>query len=224
MSTIVTDYTKKANPDTLYGGALTSYRVLYWLKDILCNFMSDPVNIKDDRICKILNMQNGVTPERLNALFDIGVAYNDQTTKACTTPMIFISLGPHQYTAGSINQVGADSIAICGFKPMNMGFKHKIINVTITIMTEKYDSTVVFTDIFEDFLLSHEDLLTRDNAMISGFRVSSVTAPQIIKIGQSANAKVIYEQKINVVIVGGISWTSDTQGPVFRGIEMQVKQ
>lgn len=224
MSAIVTDYTKQANPDTMYGGAISSYRMLYWLKDILCNFMSDPVNLKDDRICKILNMQNGTTPEQLNALFDVGVAYSEQTTKACTTPMIFISLGPRNYPVRGINEVGATPASICGFQPMSVGFRHKVVNMVITIMTEKYDSTVVFTDLFEDFLLIHETELIQDNGMISEFHVTTVTEPEMQKIGQSSHAKVIYVQKIGITAVGGVSWTTDTQGPVFRGVEMQVNQ
>lgn len=221
---VVTDYTTKDNPDTLIGGALSSYRMLYWLKDILCNFMSDPVNLKDDRICKILNMQDGATPEQLNALFSVGVAYSERTIKACTTPKIFISLGARNYTAGGINQIGSDPVSICGFKPMNMGFKHKTINMVITIMTEKYDSTVVFTDLFEDFMLTHEALFKLDNGMISEFHVTGVSEPSEIKIGQSANAKVLYTQAISVSATGAISWTTDVQGPVYRGMDLQVNQ
>ena len=221
---VVTDYTKQDNTDTLIGGALSSYRMLYWLKDILCNFMSDPVNLKDDRICKILNMQNGATPEQLNALFAVGVAYNDRTTKACTTPMIFISLGPRNYPVGGINQIGADSVSICGFKPMGMGFKHKTIHMVITIMTEKYDSTIVFTDLFEDFLLTHEALFKLDNGMISEFHVTGVSEPEVQNIGQSTHAKEIYVQKISVSVTGAISWTTDVQGPVYRGMDLQVNQ
>lgn len=219
---VTTDYTAAGNPDTMKGGAISSYRMLYWLKDILCNFMSDPVNIKDERICKILNMQDGPTPEQLNALFDIGVAYSERTTKACTTPMIFITLGPRQYPIRGINVIGSDPVSICGKSPLQMNFKHKIVNMVITIMTEKYDSTVVFTDLFEDFLLINENQLIQDNGMISEFHVTSVSEPEMQQIGSSAHAKVIYQQKIGVMAVGGISWTTDTQGPTFRGITMQM--
>lgn len=219
--TITTDYTKEANPNTLYGGAMSSYRTLYWLKDILVNFMADPVNIKDDRICKLLNMQNGATPEQLNALFDIGVAYSENTQKACTTPMIFLSLAGLQYPLGSINKTGSTSIALCGAKPMYVGKRLKVTNIVITIMTEKYDSTVVFTDLISDFLLINEFELARDNGMISEFHVKEVTAPEFEQVGKSTHAKCIYTQKILIQATGGISWTTDTQGPVFRGISMK---
>ena len=219
---IITNYTKAAKVDTMRGGAISSYRMLYWLRDILSNFMADPINIKDERICKILNMQDGATPEQLNALFAIGVSYNDSTKKACTTPLIYISLGPRQYSIGGINQIGSDKIALCGATPMHMGVKHKTIHMVITIMTEKHDSTVVLTDLIEDFLLINETLLIQDNDMISEFHVTGVTAPEILVAGTGAHAKDIYQQKISVTATGGISWTTDTQGPIFRGVETQV--
>ena len=219
---IITSYTEASKTDTMKGGAISSYRMLYWLRDILANFMADPINIKDNRICKILNMQDGTTPEQLNALFAIGVAYSESTKKSCTTPLIFISLGDRQYPVRSINQLGSEPIATCGATPMWMGVKHKTINMAITIMTEKHDSTVVLTDLIEDFLLINETLFIQDNGMISDFHVTGVSAPEILQIGTGAHAKVIYQQKIGVMVTGGISWTTDTQGPVFRGVQAQV--
>ena len=219
---IVTDYTAKANPDTMKGGAISSYRMLYWLRDILSNFLADPINLKDARICKVLNMQDGATPEQLNALFEVGVAYSDKTTKACTTPRIFISLGARNYPVRGINTVGSEPISICGAMPMYVGMRHKTINMVITIVTEKHDSTVVLADLMEDFLLINENNLIQDNGMISEFHLTGVSEPEMIQIGQSAHAKVVYTQKLGVMAVGGISWTADTQGPVFRGVEMQM--
>lgn len=222
MSAILTDYTAKGNPDTMKGGAISAYRMLYWMKDILCNFMADPINIKDERICKILNLQNGATPEKLNALFNVGVAYSESTKKAGTTPVIFISLGPRQYPIRGINQIGAAPVALCGATPMNEGVRHKVINMVITIMTEKHDSTVVLTDLIEDFLLINETELIQDNGMISEFHVTGVSQPEYLEIGRTTNAKCLYQQKISIQSVGGISWTKDTQGPVYRGMQTKV--
>jgi len=221
MTKITTDYTEAANPDTMLGGAISSYRMLYWMKDILCNFLSDPVNLKDSRICKILNMQNGSSPEKLNALFDVGVTYSERTQKACTTPMIIISLGPRTYATRGINQIGSEPMAIVGNPPLWMGVRHKTINLVITIITEKHDSTVVFTDLIEDFLLINENLFIQDNGMISEFHVTGVSAPEAQLPGNSSNPKPIYLQKIGISVTGGISWNTDTQGPTFRGVQMQ---
>ena len=219
---IITSYTKSSKLDTMKGGAISSYRMLYWLRDILANFLVDPINVKDERICKILNMQDGATAEQLNALFTIGVAYNESTKKACTTPAIFISLGPRQYPVRGINQIGSDPVAFCGTVPMHMGVRHKTINMVITILTEKHDSTVVLADLMEDFLLINETQLIQDNGMISEFHVTGVSEPELLVVGTGAHAKNIYRQKISVTATGGISWTTDTQGPIFRGIDTHV--
>lgn len=48
------DYTTKRDDDTLMGGALQGYRLIHWLADVLRNWFSDPINIKDERISKLL--------------------------------------------------------------------------------------------------------------------------------------------------------------------------
>lgn len=219
---ITTDYTAAANKDTLKGGAFDPYRLMYWLKNILENFLSDPINLKDARICKMLNFQDGDTPETLNALFDVGVGYSERTQKACTTPMILISLGEASYPVRGINEVGSGPVAWDGAIPMYKGMQHKELKLNITVLTEKYDSTVVFTNAIETFLIINSNQLVRDNGMISEFHVVALSAPQLEEPGKDTNAKAIYAQRITVSVTGGISWITDTQGPVFRGITPQV--
>jgi len=219
---ITTDYTAEANIDTMKGGVFEPYRLMYWLKNVIENFMSDPINIKDDRVCKMLNFQDGDTPEKLDALFDIGVTFSERTHKACTTPMIIISLGETQYPVRSINEVGCGAIALNGAIPMYHGMQHKTLTLFVTVITEKYDSCVVLTSAIENYLVVNSNALKEDNGMISEFHLQGVTAPQMVEIGKASNAKPVYEQKIGIIVTGGISWTTDTQGPVFRGVQTQV--
>ena len=218
---ITTDYTAEANLDTLKGGTFDPYRLLYWLKNVLENFMSDPINIHDPRLCHLLNMQNGDDPQHLDALFEIGVTYSERTVKACTTPLIIISLGEAQYPVRGINEPGAGPIALNGAIPMYKGQQHKSLTLYVSIITEKYDSTVVLTNAVEKYLVINSNALVRDNGMISEFHLLGISAPQMIDAGTKSNAKPVYEQKIAITVTGGISWTTDTQGPVFRGIRIQ---
>ena len=220
---ITTDYTKAANPQTLEGGALTSYRTLYWLKGVLQNFMSDPINIKDERISWMFNFQDGEAATKIDGLFEVDVAYSDRTNTACRTPMVFISLGPRSYPVRGINAIGSPPVASCGTIPMHMGRKYKMIPLTITVETEKYASTVALTDLIEDFLLINEDTFKLDNHSISEFHVTGVSEPQFQQVNTGSQAKCIYSQVIQLYVVGGISWTTDTQGPVYRGITQKVK-
>lgn len=220
---ITTNYTEQANPDSLLGGALSAYRSLYWLKSILQNFMSDPINIKDDRLSWMFNFQDDETDAtKINGLFEVAVAYGDRARTSCRTPMIFITLGARQYPVRGINVIGSGPIASCGTIPIGEGRRHKVIPMNITVVTEKYASTVAMAELIEDFLLINENLLVDDNDSISEFHVSGVSEVKIDNIGEGPNAKVLYEQTVGVYVVGGISWIVDTQGPVYRGVTQQV--
>ena len=221
---VTTDYRAEANIDTLRGGTFDPYRLMYWLKNILENFMSDPINIHDPRLCHLLSMQDGEGAAHLDALFEVGVPYSERTQKACTTPMILISLGEAQYPIRGITEAGAAPTSLDGALPMYEGYQHKNLILYITIITEKYDSTVVLTNAIERYLVINSNALVQDNGMISEFHLQGITAPKMEDAGTKSNAKPIYEQKIAIVVTGGISWTTDTQGPVFRGIELQANE
>ena len=218
---VLTDYTEKGNIDTLKGGTFEPYRLMYWLKNILENFMSDPINIHDPRLCHLLSMQDGEGAAHLDALFDIGVTFSERTQKACTTPMIIISIGESQYPMRGITEVGSDPVSECGSIPMYTGLQHKVLPLYITVITEKYDSTVVLTSAIERYLIINSNALVMDNGLISEFHVQSVSAPKMEDAGAKSNAKPVYEQIISILVTGGISWTTDTQGPVFRGIRLE---
>lgn len=220
---ITTDYTTESNPDNLLGGALSAYRSLYWLKSILQNFLSDSINIKDERLAWVFNFQDDDSDAtKIDGLFEVDVAYSDKTKTACRTPMIFITLGSRQYSVRGINVIGMGEVASCGTIPMSQGARHKVIPMNITVVTEKYASTVALAELMEDFMLINENLFVADNHSISEFHVAGVSEVRAENIGEGPHAKVVYEQNIGVYVVGGISWTTDTQGPVFRGVTQKV--
>ena len=216
--TIETNYTAQANVDTLKSGALQSYRLMHWLAHILRNFMADPITVKDERIARILKLQDGDTAETLRALFDIGTPYSQETKKACTTTMIIIGLGDTSYPAKPVNNIAAPCIARNRAVPAQTIFKLKIIDCYVSVDTESYDGTVLLAGLIEDFLCQYSDIFPMENPMISQFTVLGVKAPTEVALGTGSNAKPIYQSIIQIRMMGGLSWYLDTQGPVFRGI------
>ena len=212
------DYTTKATQDTLKPGTLQGYRLVHWLADVLRNWMSDPINIKDERLCNLLLLQDGEGETMLKAKFDVGTPYAQETTKACTTPMIIVSLGETQYPVSTISQSVGATIAQNGAQAMYKGVKYRSIACHVTVYTESYDGTLLLAGLIEDFLVVNEQQLVMDNGSISEFHVVGSTAPSELKIGSNSNAKPTYQSTISVKVVGGISWHTDTQGPVFRGV------
>lgn len=215
---ITTDYTEAGNPNSLTPGPLSGYRLMHWMRDILMNFFSDPINIKDERISKLLCMQNGPSETTLNALFRVGLPYDGDVVKAGTTPCILVSLGESTYPVKTFNMLAGMQTAAIGSQSAYSGMAWKSIGMRIAIVTESYDATVLIGGIIEDFLLMHKQQFVHDNGMISEFAVLGSSAPQKIEVDQAGNAREIYQLVITVNASGGIAWTVDTQGPVFRGI------
>lgn len=220
MSTITTDYTKDGNEDTMQRGGLSAYRLMHWLCNILQNFFADPINIKDERLKNLLWRQDKKDETKLFAKFDIGTAYAQNTTKANTTPMIVVFVGDTTHDNSSVNRAGGGAIALNGARPMYQGRCTKLIPLNISITTESYDGTLLLAGLIEDFLTVNELQLLEDCRMINSFKVISVTAPK--KTDDQNAAKETYQSFIQIQTAGCISWTTDTQGPVFRGIRSSV--
>lgn len=63
--TISTYHTTEATSNSMKPGSSQQYRLLHWLKDILKNFLCDPTNIKDERVAKLMRLQDGATEQEL---------------------------------------------------------------------------------------------------------------------------------------------------------------
>lgn len=213
------DYTAEENQDSLKSGAMQKYRLMHWLKDVLRNFFSDPANIKDARISRLLQLQDGANDDQLKALFQVGTQYSKESKKACTTPAIIVGIGETKYPMPALNSLAARA-TLGGITPAESGARCMTTALQVTIATESYDGTVLLGDIIETFLIVNESLLVLDNGMISSFRVQGSSAVQDIQIGAASNAKTLYQSSIGISIVGGIGWNSDTQGPVYRGLRV----
>lgn len=214
---ISTDYTKEANQDSMKPGALTAYRLMYWMVEILKNFFADPINIKDERLQSLLWRQDAdVQSNRLKAVFEITAGYPPNTQKASTTPMMVVLVGDTTHINTGVNLQGAGINSRMGSTPMYKGNVTKQIPLMISVTTEAYDGTLLLAGIIEDFLTTHEKLLVTDCGMISTFHVVGVSAPR--KTDDQAQAKDTFESIIQIQTTGCIAWIIDTQGPVFRGI------
>lgn len=220
---IETDYTAEANKDTLTSGAISAYRVMYWMVNVLQNFFSDPMNIKDNRLQSLLWVQDKEKKDGtgLHAAFDIGAAYSPDVKKANTTPMIVVAVGDTTYGANGVNLPGAALNGINSY-PMFQGQKLRMIPLKISVTTESYAGTLQLTGLIEDFLCSHEKLFTADNKMLSAFIVQGSTAPQ--KAEDEKQSKDVFVSYITIQTAGAIGFTVDTQGPVFRGIRTSVNR
>lgn len=213
---ITTDYTGK---DSLKGALLNKYRFSHWLVDILRNFMSDPINIKDERLCKLLLAQDGSGVDECRALFKVEVPFTADTRKACTTPAIFVSAGATEYPVRAFNALGGDTKTLIGAKAAYSNSVLRKMAGNIAVITESCDGTQLLAGLIEDFLVVNAFQLQQDG-MVSQLSVTGSSETKRIETGEAANAKDVYQIVIGITAIGGISWTTDTQGPVYRGITL----
>ena len=68
------------------------------------------------------------------------------------------------------------------------------------------------------FLKMNCDSIQRDCNNITAIDVQQIGAIQELSMGQAGNAKQVFASSITVPVVSVLCWTSDTQGPVFKGI------
>lgn len=213
---ISTDYTGK---DSLKGALLNKYRFSHWLVDILRNFMSDPINIKDERLCKLLLTQDGSGVDECRALFKVEAPFTADTRKACTTPAIFVSAGATEYPVRTFNALGGDTKTLIGAKAAYSNSVLRKMAGNIAVITESCDGTQLLAGLIEDFLVVNAFQLQQDG-MVSQLSVTGSSETKRIVTGEAANAKDVYQIVIGITAIGGISWTTDTQGPVYRGITL----
>lgn len=211
---ITTDYTCQANANTLCGAPLGRYRFTHWLCDTIKNYMSDPLNIRDERLSGLLFRQDGPEPDNCAASFLVSLPYSKDSRKACTTPAILVSAGEETYPVKTMLNMSP---------PMQLQptvlKKHAVRSITgkIAVLTESLDGLLLLTDLLEDFIVSSQ-LEMSSEGMLTQLVLQGSSEPQEIKAGEGANAKPLYQSVIGIAAVGGITWTSDTQGPVYRGL------
>lgn len=217
-----TDYTSGQNRDSLHGAHLGKYRLTHWLIDILKNFLSDPVNMKDERVRSLLHMQDGDSAEACGALFRVEPPYTKDTRKACVTPAVMVSAGETQYTLNPLNAGGPSVSGAIGAVGMYTRTVGRSIAATVAVLTESCDGSLLLAGLIEDFLVINA-LLFKQEGMVHKLTVAGSSAPVRITAGEGGNAKDLFQVSLSLQASGALEWSVDTQGPVFRGLTNNVR-
>lgn len=216
---ILTDYTKNATKDTLVCANLDKYRFSHWLCNIVQNFFSSPLNIKDERLNKLLFRQDGIDSDECRASIRVGLPLEKDSRTAGSTPAILVSATDAKYPITPINFGTPSTGGSIGATQIGQSFLPRVLGGQLAVLTESLDGTYLMSEILEVFMATHRHLFQRDNGAVSQFNVLGSTGVQMIQAGQAGNAKELYQDVISVSAVGTVSYAFDTQGPVFRGID-----
>ena len=63
-------------------------------------------------------------------------------------------------------------------------------------------------------------VIQQDCNGLSSVAVAGVSAPQAVPSGSAGNAKALFSSSIQMTVTSPLAWTCDTQGPVFKGIQV----
>lgn len=209
---MITDYTEQ---NTLGKGISQQYRIMKYFKDIINNWLADPINIKDSRLAFLLYDANG----NLNKdCVKTGTSFDPDEQYHGTSPAIIISLGDITYIRRNLGPGSTPGFNSNPMLPVASDFKFKNIPLQITVITQNNDGTILLAQLIQVFIGINCNSFVADNPNICSFNLTGVSKPQQIKASQLGNAKDLYVSQISMNAVSTLVWSVDSQGPVFKGI------
>lgn len=215
---IRTSYTAEDNKNTLSNTPLTRYRFVHWLCDVLNNFMFDPANIKDERLAKLLAVRTTIAdPEYRNPLVQVGMPLSADIKYAGTTPAVFVTCGGMSYELTPLVTPALNTQAMT----RNSSVLRRL-GAVVSVITESADGTILLADTVEDFLVMNRLNLSQDYNDSINLKITGSSELQHIGAGQAGNAKDLYQISINLSAFGMFQWSTDVQGPVYRGYKTRV--
>lgn len=213
MNTVFTDYTEQSTFSVGYG---QQSRIVKYVRDLLNNWFADSRNIKDQRILSLMYDKEGNLSRNC---IKLSTPFNPSKIYAGTTPAILVSLAEITYSGRYINNPGNPYFAD---NPMQSPVAHhrfKNIPINITVLTQNHDGTVLLAQLIQMFLVVNSYSILQDCNSLRFFQVQSISAPTEVGEGQAGNAKKLYSSTISILTQSALVWSSDTQGPVFRGLK-----
>lgn len=214
MNPIFTDYTQTSTFQLGYG---QQSRIIKYVRDLIYNWFSDSRNIKDQRLLSLMYDKEGNLSSNC---IKISTSFDPNKIYAGTTPAVLVSLGNISYNQLPVNMPGNQAFVNNPIQPPVSGSLLKNIPINITIVTQNHDGTVLLAQLIEMFLVMNSLTIQQDFNSLSYFGVQGVEAPKEVNAGSLGNAKQLYSSNISIVTQSYVVWTTDTQGPVFKGIKV----
>lgn len=211
----LTDYTQQSTFQPGYG---QQTRIVKYFRDLLLNWLAQPRNIKDKRILSMLYLPNG---QLRPGCVKVDTPYDPDKAFAGTTPAIVVSRGPVKYDLSPVNTNPLNSDFINNPTQAMVGqFRLKTFPVNINVITQSHDGTDLIAELLQLFLVMNHQAIREDCSLLSFVQVGGVSEIQAVKPAEAGNAKQVYAASITLNVGTHVTWTQDTQGPVFTGIRL----
>lgn len=206
----VTDYT--VDSSTMIGPILPS-RFGTYLLDLLKQWFSDPRNIPLDEL-KGLKYIDGDSIAAINAsdVF-LGIEWPDDQKLSGKTPAVLISYG----NLTSSKRGSAIPMPSRQF-PGHQELVNIAYDISVVIRTTAYAGTQVLSELIYTYLNTYSRRIQKD-ANLSSFMVSGLTPSTLSQ--SPGDSKDTFNASIVCKVTGTFVSSTDTTGPVFRGLTLK---
>ena len=205
----VTDYT--AQESTLYGPIFPS-RFGSYLLDLLKQWFADARNNPVDAL-KALKYVDGDSISALNeSNVFLGIEWPEDQRISGKVPAVLVSYG----NLVSASQGTAISMAKSHF-PGNQTLINMVYDISLIVRTSAYVGTQVLSEALFTYLNTYSRQIQKDSGL-SAFSVNQITPPMLSQ--SPGDSKDVFNASIVCKAAGVYVSTTDTTGPVFRGITL----
>ena len=205
----VTDYTK---PKSTMVGPILPSRFASYMLDLLKIWFSDPRNIPVDEL-KGLRYVDGDTIGAINSSdVYLDVAWPEDQRISGKTPAVLVNYGELS------NEHRTMTIPITSSQfPGAQQLINTAFSVSLVVRTSSYAGTQILAEMLYSYLCSFAGRIQKDSG-VSSFYVSGVSA---LEPSQSpGDVKDTFKASIVCKVTSTYVSTTDTTGPVFRGITL----
>lgn len=166
----------------------------------------------------MLYLPNG---QLLPGCIKVDTPYDPDKAFAGTTPAIVIGRGAIRYDLVPVNSNPLNASFLKNpTEPIVGDFRLKSFPVNIAIFTQSHDGTDLLAELIQLFILMNSRAILADCKLLNFVQVSGISQIQAIKPAEAGNAKHIYATTVTIQVGTHVTWTEDTQGPVFTGIRL----
>ena len=193
--------------DTAYAGGhasppLTRLGLSHWLRDALAAEMA-------------LEAEASGRPQ---VPVHVGLPLNDDgEALASDTPALLVSVGQSSYPLTPLNGLQPVTDPRTGIAPAGLFAVARTMAVAVTVLAESAEEAMGLADAAEARLLALSHHLPPDSPA-TALTVEGGSGAELVQTGAAGNPKPLYRETIRLSAHGGVTWSHDTRGPLFRGV------
>lgn len=147
----------------------------------------------------------------------VGLPLNDDRSLASDTPALLVSVGQSVYPVTPLNGLPVNAVPETGVRPAGLFAVGRTMSAAVTVLAESAEEAMGLADEAELRLLALSRHLPPESPA-AALSVEGSTGVELVQTGSAGNPKPLYRETIRLSAHGGVTWSHDARGPLFRGV------